>query len=102
MVDSRDLAHVAVSLVALGGLGDILGGLFGIALGFVVQTEVEVAVELAAGEGSWAGIAGLDGVQHQLLGAFAGKEGVDFLQRHAPVGGDFDELLLGFLHAVDF
>ena len=49
MVDSRDLAHVAVSLVSLGGLGDLLGGLFGIAPSFVVQAEVEVAVELAAG-----------------------------------------------------
>ena len=79
MVDSGDLTHVAVRFVILGGLGDVVGRLYGIALRLKVQTKVEMAVELVAGEGGRAGVAGLDGVEHLLLGAFAGEERVDFL-----------------------
>ena len=55
MVDSRDLTHVAVSLVPLGGLGDVVGRLYGIALRLKVQAKVEMAVELIAGECGRAG-----------------------------------------------
>ena len=57
MVDSSHLTHVAVSLVPLGGLGDILGRLYGISLRLKVQAKVEMAVELIAGECGWAGAA---------------------------------------------
>ena len=102
MVDSGDLAHVAVRFVSLGSLGDVAGRLFGIALRLVVQAKVEVAIELVSSQGGLAGVAGLDGIQYLPFGAFSGEERVDFLKRHAPVGGDFDELFFRRLHAVDF
>ena len=43
-----------------------------------------------------------DGVEHLSLGAFAGEERMNFLQRHPAVGSDFDKVLLGFLYAVNF
>ena len=50
MVDSGDLAHVAVRFVILGGLGDVVGGFFDVALRLEVQAKVEVAVKLIAGD----------------------------------------------------
>ncbi len=73
MVDSRDLTHVAVSLVALRSLGDVVGRLYGIALRLKVQAKVEMAVELIAGECGRAGVAGLDGIQYLPFGAFPAK-----------------------------
>ena len=102
MVDSRDLPHVAVSLVPLRSLGDVVGRLYGIALRLKVQAKVEIAVELIAGECGWARLAGLDGIQYLPFGAFAGEERVDFFQGHAPVGGDFDKQFFRCLHAVGF
>ena len=61
-MDSGDLAHVPVRFVILGGLGDVVGRLYGIALRLKVQAKVEIAVELIAGECGWAGVAGLDGI----------------------------------------
>ena len=102
MVDSGDLTHVAVGLVGLGGLGDVFGGFFGFALRFEIEAEVEVSVKPIALEGGRAGVVGLNGVEHLLFSAFAGEERVDFLQRHATVGGDLDEQFFRRLHAVDF
>ncbi len=45
-MNSGDLPHVSLSLVAFRGLGDVVRCLFGIALGLEVETKVEVAVEL--------------------------------------------------------
>ena len=57
-------------------------------------------VELVPRECAGGGVAGLDRIEDLLLGSLAGKQRVNLFQRHAPVGGDLDEMFLGLGDAV--
>jgi len=100
-VDLGDLAHVVVHFVGGRGEGDVSGGFFVVAQGFVVEAEVEMGVAELVAEMFAFGV-GLGGGEDGFGGAGAGEEGVGFLEGDAGVADDGDELFAGFLDGAVF
>ncbi len=93
------VGHVMVIEAGVAGGLDVLFRQFGIPLGFIIEAEVQIGVELPEGELWTGGVALFDCGENVGGLGFSGKEGVYRHQRNAGIVLDGEEVLTGFVEA---